>query len=566
VLPLEPYLPVRHTADLSVLNACHRAKKAEYRHGNRRGCLRGTRETVLNDIDSWTKDSNQPPVFWLNGLAGTGKSTIAQTVSERIFADGQLGASFFCSRDFEDRSDLHSIFPTLAFQLAHKFQKFRSVLVPLLQSDPDVADESLYRQMEKLIVEPLKSADISTIIVIDALDECKDEEPSSAILSVLGRLTERIPKVRFFITGRPEPRIRTGFRLPMLVNSTSVFVLHDVHPPLINSDIRLFLKHKLSELAQRRQLGRWPGDEEIDLLCRRAAGLFVYAAATIKFLDSDIHLPEHRLDVIVQLPECTAPEGKTRFNPKTTLDSLYTSILQTAFSEGDLEVYSKVRSTIGAIVLLINPLPPSAICNLVNLDPREVVLFLMQVQSLLALGEDFTQPVKPFHKSFPDFITDPSRCTDTRFYISPKSLHLELVVNCLKMMNNGLEQNLLSLPDYALNSEVEDLETRINDRISIALRYACLSWHNHLTEIEGDVNGVVSYLRIFLEDNFLAWLEVVSAVGAVGGAAVALEKLVRWLQEVRFCPSPQHHPMITYQIRLSNTSSFWIPPKTISSL
>ena len=566
MLPLEPYLPVRHTADLLILNACHRAKKAEYRHGNRRGCLKGTRETVLNEIDSWTKDSNQPPVFWLNGLAGTGKSTIAQTVSERIFADGQLGASFFCSRDFEDRSDLHSIFPTLAFQLAHKFQKFRSVLVPLLQSDPDVADESLYRQMEKLIVEPLKSADISTIIVIDALDECKDEEPSSAILSVLGRLTERIPKVRFFITGRPEPRIRTGFRLPMLVNSTSVFVLHDVHPPLINSDIRLFLKHKLSELAQRRQLGRWPGDEEIDLLCRRAAGLFVYAAATIKFLDSDIHLPEHRLDVIVQLPECTAPEGKTRFNPKTTLDSLYTSILQTAFSEGDLEVYSKVRSTIGAIVLLINPLPPSAICNLVNLDPREVVLFLMQVQSLLALGEDFTQPVKPFHKSFPDFITDPSRCTDTRFYISPKSLHLELVVNCLKMMNNGLEQNLLSLPDYALNSEVEDLETRINDRISIALRYACLSWHNHLTEIEGDVNGVVSYLRIFLEDNFLAWLEVVSAVGAVGGAAVALEKLVRWLQEVRFCPSPQHHPMITYQIRLSNTSSFWIPPKTISSL
>jgi len=534
VLPLEPYLPVRHTADLLILNACHRAKKAEYRHGNRRGCLKGTRETVLNEIDSWTKDSNQPPVFWLNGLAGTGKSTIAQTVSERIFADGQLGASFFCSRDFEDRSDLHSIFPTLAFQLAHKFLKFRSILVPLLQSDPDVADESLYRQMEKLIVEPLELADVSTIIVIDALDECKDEEPSSAILSVLGRLTERIPKVRFLITGRPEPRIRTGFRLPMLVNSTSVFVLHDVHPPLINNDIRLFLKHELSELAQRRQLGRWPSDEQIDLLCRRAAGLFVYAAATVKFLDSNIHLPEHRLDVIVQLPECTAPEGKTRINPKTTLDSLYTSILQMAFSEGDPEVYSRVRSTIGAIVLLINPLPPSAICNLVNLDPREVVLFLMQVQSLLAFGEDFTQPVKPFHKSFPDFITNSSRCTDTRFYISPKSLHLELVVNCLRMMNDGLKQNLLSLPDYALNSEVEDLEMRISGRISIALRYACLSWHNHLTKTEGDVSGVVSYLWIFLEEKFLAWLEVVSVIGAVGEAVVALENLMPWLEEVRF--------------------------------
>ena len=501
---------------------------------------------MLNEIEGWAKDSKQSPVFWLNGLAGTGKSTIAQTVSERIFADGQLGASFFCSRDFEDRSNLHFIFPTLAFQLAHKFPKFRSVLVPLLQSDPDVAHESLYRQMEKLIIEPFESAGISTVIVIDALDECKDEEPSSAILSVLGRLVERIPEVKFFITGRPEPRIRAGFRLPILVDTASVFVLHDVDPPLINSDIRLFLKHELSELAQRRQLGRWPSGEQIDLLCNRAAGLFVYAVATVKFLDSNTYLPEQRLGVIVKLPECTAPEGNTRFNPRTTIDSLYTSILQTAFSEGDPEVYSRVRSIIGAVVLLVNPLPPSAIATLVSLDPREIVLFLTPVQSLLTLGEDSTQPVKPFHKSFPDFITDPSRCTDTRFYISPRNLHLELAMNCLRMMNDGLEHNLLSLPDYALNSEVKDLETRINNRISIALRYACRSWHNHLIKTEGDVSGVVSYLRIFLEEKFLAWLEVFSAVGAVGGAVVALEILMSWLREVCFWLSLYHHPMITY--------------------
>jgi len=491
---------------------------------------------VLNEIESWVKDFDQSPVFWLNGLAGTGKSTIAQTISERIFADGELGASFFCSRDFEDRSDLHFIFPTLAFQLAHKFPIFRSVLVPLLQSNPDIAHEPLYRQMEKLIVEPLRSADVSTVIVIDALDECKDEEPSSAILSVLGRLVERIPNVKFFITGRPEPRIRTGFRLPVLVELTSVFVLHDVDPPLINSDIRLFLRHELSGLAQRRQLGRWPSDEHIDLLCNRAAGLFVYAVATVKFLDSNTHLPKRRLGTIIKLPKCTVPEGKTRFNPKTTLDSLYTSILQAAFGEEDSEVHSMVRSTIGAVALVVNPLPPSAIAELVGLDPEEVVLFLTLVQSLLALGEDFDQPVKPFHKSFPDFITDPSRCTDTRFYISPGDLHLGLSMNCLRMMNDGLEWNILSLPDYALNSEVEDLETRIDDRISIALQYACRSWHSHLTMTTGDVTDIVSHLRIFLEEKFLAWLEVVSVVGAVGGAVVGLEKLTPWLQEVRFLP------------------------------
>ena len=158
-----------------MLNNCRRAHGAGYQHGDRRGCLRGTRETVLNDIESWAKDFNNSPVYWLNGLASTGKSTIAQTVSERLFADGLLGASFFCSRDFKDRSNLHFIFPTLPFQLAHKYPMFRSALVPLLRSNPDIAFESLYNQMGKLIAGPLKSAGISTVIVIDALDECKDE-------------------------------------------------------------------------------------------------------------------------------------------------------------------------------------------------------------------------------------------------------------------------------------------------------------------------------------------------------------------------------------------------------
>ena len=143
--------------------------------------------------------------------------------------------------------------------------------------------------------------------MIDAWDECKDDEPSSAILSVLARFTEDIAEVMFFITGRPEPRIETGFRLPLLADSTDVFVLHNVRPSLIENDIRIYLKHELSEIAQRLQLEGWPRDEHTNLLCRRAAWFFVYAVATVKFLESKTHLTEDRLEVILKLPESTAP-------------------------------------------------------------------------------------------------------------------------------------------------------------------------------------------------------------------------------------------------------------------
>jgi hypothetical protein len=477
------------------------------------------------------------PVYWLNGLAGTGKSTIAQTIAERIFADGRLGASFFCSRDFKDRRDLHYIFPTLAFQLAYKYPEFRSILVPLLQSNPDIAHESLYNQMKMLIVGPLTSSDISTVIIIDALDECTDEDPQSAILSVLGRLVEGIPNVKFLITGRPEPRIQSGFRLGLLRPLTDIFVLHGVDPSIINMDIRLFLEHGLSELAKRRGIEQdgWPTDQHLDLLCERAAGLFVYAMATLKFLDHRFTSPTKQLDIIMQSPGSTTQEGKAKVRPSTTLDSLYISCFQSAFDGMDADDDEKVRLVVGTVVLAVNPLPPSAIANLVSLEKQEVMDLLRLIQSLLELNnEDPDIPVLPFHKSFPDFITDPLRCPNKRFHISPRTSHLELALSCLKLMNNSLEQNILLLPNYALNSEVEGLEMRIRDHISVALQYACKSWFSHLIEVRGDITAIISALRSFLEKGLLAWLEVLSVIGAARDAIVALEKLVFWLQEVCF--------------------------------
>ena len=162
--PCDRHLTYAFTADVTVLNNFPCARAAGYRHGGRKGCLKGTRGPVLDTIELWTRDFDRPPVYWLNGLAGTGKSTISQTVAERAFAGDQLGASFFCSRDFLDRSNLDSIFPTLAVQLARKYAEFRSILVPLIQSDPGIADESLYHQMEKLVVEPLSKSNVRTLI------------------------------------------------------------------------------------------------------------------------------------------------------------------------------------------------------------------------------------------------------------------------------------------------------------------------------------------------------------------------------------------------------------------
>ena len=260
----------------------HYTANAGHRCGNREGCLRGTRKDVLEDIEHWLASEQGQRVFWLNGLAGTGKSTIAQTFAETTFMDGKLGASFFCSRDFEDRSNLQMIFPTLAFQLACQYPRFRKELLQVLKECPDAGQESLCSQMEKLIIGPLKATRISALIIVDALDECKDKEPASAILSILSRYADQIPNVKFFITGRPEPRIRSGFRLELLAPITTVLKLHEVKPEAVDSDIELFFRTQLASLAKNRSdldfTEDWPSSLEIEILCKKAAGFFIYAS------------------------------------------------------------------------------------------------------------------------------------------------------------------------------------------------------------------------------------------------------------------------------------------------
>jgi len=344
-------------------------------------------------------------IFWLNGLAGTGKSTIAQTFAEMAFADGKLGASFFCSRDFEDRSNLQAIFPTLAFQLAYQEPLFREELLQVLKVSPDVGQHSLHLQMEKLIVGPLKATCVPTLIIIDALDECKDEEPASAILSILSHYTNEIPKVKFFITGQPEPQIRTGFRLESLLPITEVLKLHEVKPESVNNDIKLFFQTHLTELAKKRSdcdlMEGWPSSSEINTLCEKAAGLFIYASTVIKFVTSKSRTPIKQLNWITSLQQCTSHEGRSG------LDVIYTQVLKQAVDDVDAddeEFYSHFRTVVGAVLLVFNPLSVKALFDLLGVS--DVSTTLRSLHSLLLVPTSEDVPVQVFHKSFPDFLVD----------------------------------------------------------------------------------------------------------------------------------------------------------------
>ena len=140
------------------------------------------------------------------------------------------------------------IFPTIAFQLSQATNpdslKYRKALIRSLEKNADIASLSMQNQLEQLIITPVTESSLETVILIDALDECKDTNLVSIVLRLLADTIAHIPSLKFFITSRPEPHIRSAFRLPPLTPITDIMVLHEVGMSSVDEDIRLFLKLK----------------------------------------------------------------------------------------------------------------------------------------------------------------------------------------------------------------------------------------------------------------------------------------------------------------------------------
>ena len=435
------------------------------------------------------------------------------------------------------------IFPTLAFQLAYRYPPFREQLLRVLRTNPDVGREALCSQMEKVIVAPLRTTRIQTLIIIDALDECKDEEPASAILSILSRYVDQIPGVKFFITGRPELRIRSGFRLAALRPITEVFKLHDVERSSVDSDIKLFFRTRLADIVKTRSdcdfMEDWPGSSNLDILCKKAAGLFIYASTVVKFVASEYHTPTERL-TLISLPQDTTHEGKSGIN------LLYTQVLEQAFCRIDLddkELYSRFRSVLGMVLLVFNPLPMETLSTLLNkhdtstLRKSDISTSLWLLHSLLLIPDSKTGPIRVFHKSFPDFLMDPERCRDERFLINPSVHHQEILLSCLNLMEEKLERNICNLDDHTVLTKVANASSFRKEYIGDALEYACQFWTKHLVEIpssNSDIEEVHRAIDKFFKSCLLFWIEVLIVMGSLGTSVHAINNVQQWYISVSY--------------------------------
>lgn len=502
-------------------------------------CLPDTRVELLREITEWVDGHEKSCIFWLNGLAGTGKSTIARTMARVFHNRGSLGASFFFSRGGGDASQADRLFTSLAWQLAAKIPQVKAFISEAIMEQENIMDQSLRDQWDQLILKPLsmlsRKDPLSTIvIVLDALDECDSDRDIRIVLRLLAscKSLENI-RLRVLISSRPDIAVRCSFyQLPLA--ERQVFVLHDIQPEIVDHDLGLFFQHSLTTIREERGFSEdWPGMHIIRALVKVSGGLFIWAATACRFIRDGRGLAMKRIHNLLS-------GRSTGLGPEVKLDEIYTIVLRDCIQKGGYNAEEKqemcetLREVLGNIVILFSPLSVDSLSNLLPISASNIKETLADCHTILSIPREMHRPIRLHHPTFRDFLLDKNRCYDSQFWVDEKQAHKAMADNCVQLMLKMLKTDMCNL--QSTGTLVKEIDpARIKERIPPELEYAGRYWAQHYRESgtrlhDGDL------AHRFIQECFLHWLELMSLKKHVSEVAGIL-RMYQALLLVRFLAS-----------------------------
>jgi nucleoside-triphosphatase THEP1 len=442
----------------------HVATRHEYTDQSKTLCADHTRVDIQAEIMRWLspQPSNRERIFWITGIAGSGKSTLSATVVDNLGKNyTPVAAQFFISRNIPETIDPNKIIPTIAKQLSEFSPAAARVIYDTVRYRfPSSREEQVKALLLAPIREICKSFDV-VIILIDALDELQNAAES--VLEMLSPIATKdcdLPdNIRFVITSRPEhwADISSSETLERVV-----FKQHTLGTELSMQEVHNFIVAKMREITPRKPgWDGWPTDDQLLNLSEKANGLFHYAATALQWIKEQIG--KHNKSCQSWVFDQFAQMGIGQ------LEELYRLIL-TSFEDIDhparnTQLYELredrlcgFRHIIGTILVLYKPLTIHQIIAILADIPvakLDVEHFLQQFRSVLLPGmtASFEEATPQMHKSFRDYIMN---AAPTEFRILTGDAHFMTARSCLEVI------------------------VKAGSGSNIDLTYSVEHWHKHL--------------------------------------------------------------------------------------
>ncbi|KAF7968877.1 hypothetical protein HWV62_29152 [Athelia sp. TMB] len=399
-----------------------------------RACMPGTRLAILSVVDEWSRSIGPQNIFWLKGVAGSGKSAIAHRVAQMFHENGRLASSFFPSRGIVTRDTPQCLFTTIARDIASLHPAFAEDVGSTLKHEPALASAPLSRQFEALICAPLRRHPTPSpiVVVIDAMDEIISKESDGTLLNLLSAAVDLPADLQFFITSRPTKYIEQHLSGKAHVKTHVIELNSDEN----RRDIAAYIDAKLRDEhmsfgAENAQLDK----SVVGNLIVMSEGLFFWLAKAFEYLNG-ISNPTQEIKLLVSTPGL---QGFPAIN--RAMDALCTTILDASIGGDwyDERFCRNYQHIIGVIVAAKRPLSLAALRALHG-DRQNPSLgaLLEQFASIVVVNSDDQEPtVRILHESFRGFITSraASALETRKFHIVEKERIEELANICLQIMD-----------------------------------------------------------------------------------------------------------------------------------
>ncbi|KAF2153817.1 WD40 repeat-like protein [Myriangium duriaei CBS 260.36] len=484
-------------------------------------CLEGTRTELLGYINRWAEDPQKERIFWLCGMAGTGKSTISCSMADMLSKRSKrqcLGANFFFKHGEREQGNASRFFSTIAYQLARRIPGLSQLVQTALEANPLLCEKTLQEQFEKLLDQPLaklkkerRGLPHGIVIMIDALDECDREEHVRMILRLLSRIDARI-----FVTSRPELPIQLGFKL-LNDDLHRDVILEEISSTTIKEDLTVYITHHFSAIkAENDSLSRfsllpadWPGDNTTEELVSLAMPLFIFAATVCRYVSG--RNPQRRLDVILQKHTHGALLGGLSGIYYRILNQMVIALKEEAREDAVL----RFKQLIGPMVVLAEPLSLIALSNLLETPRTDIEEMLGHLQSIFHVPTSDEFPVRALHLSFRDFLTYKRSDDGNDFYVDEVQTHTKLLQCCLRRLTQPgvLFDDICKIDDPGTRRD-EVSKTLITSCIPADVTYACQYWVQYL--VRGQAANMLfdgGDVHEFLKRHLLHWIEVLNWLG-----------------------------------------------------
>ena len=365
-----------------------------------------------NTVESWVKADNEKPLFWLMGGIGTGKSTIAATISQIQDKSSSLVCRFFCGKGITSIQ----LFKNLAYQLSEINEHARVTLVKALNNKPrphQLDAETAKMLLDDPLVAVSKTKSLSLIlIVIDALDRCRSQKE---ILGYLLKAAEQFNDLK--------GKKRKELRIKVLVTSRpsvdkpdlEKFELVDTHYLSRNVlTFPLYFSHELHPEG-----GPVPWDtftHDVQEISIDMKGLWICAASAATYLHGELgaRLPGRWENIQKDVKKYGIGD----------VDQLYQDFLDEAYGPNAIDSdYQNFQSIVGALInQTCEPYIPALQNHLGDRIIHDVRYVLTKLQCILEVQSEKLKndTLLVVHSSFVDFITAPSRCKNQMLRIKKK--------------------------------------------------------------------------------------------------------------------------------------------------